>query len=493
VTTTQADAVPPKSLGGRLEDAATTIGSLLRLPRAFWYVNLIFLIDGMAYFGVLTLMDVYLPRDLGLSDWQTSLTMSFFTGLVTLLMIGLGGLVEHLGVRLGITAALFLCLVGRIGYAGASMLGLGLAGAVCIVLTSLLVTAIGEAAIQPVCYAGIKFYTDEKNSSAGYGLIYGLMNLGIFLIGLISPLVRVPIEKVYAARAAGGAEPATIWRFFVDWHISGINAVNWICVAITVLGLLVVLVLFNRRTEAQRLRGADPVPAPVEGLALPWTRRVVLYFSEGPFSNARFLFFVFMTLPVQTLFAVQLFTLPAYVLRAYPQAVQDHMEWVVNWINPGIIVFGAPLIATLTRKASLYRLVLVGSLFSALPSLLLVPGPNTGMLITYLVLFSIGEALWQPRFLEFAAELAPPGKVAQYMGLANVPWVTAKMTTGLYSGYLLGRYCPEPGPGVTLDPHATGIMWLVFSVVAVLTPIGLLLGRRWVMRGSLGAPRPAAA
>ena len=116
------------------------------------------------------------------------------------------------------------------------------------------------------------------------------------------------------------------------------------------------------------------------------------------------------------------------------------MEWIVNWINPGIIFFGVPLITALTRRASVYTLMIVGSAVSALPTFLLAFGPHTPLLIVYLFLFSIGEALWSPRFLQYAAELAR-GQARPIHGLANVPWIMAKSTTGLYSGYFLGRYC----------------------------------------------------
>jgi len=43
------------------------------------------------------------------------------------------------------------------------------------------------------------------------------------------------------------------------------------------------------------------------------------------------------------------------------------------------------------------------------------------------------------------------------MGLANVPWLMAKFTTGFYSGYFLGRFCPETGP------QQTSIMWFVYG------------------------------
>src|SRR5436305_7774937 len=94
----------------------------------------------------------------------------------------------------------------------------------------------------------------------------------------------------------------------------------------------------------------------------------------------------------------------------------------------------------------------------------------------YSVIFSIGEALWSARFMEYASEMAPPGRVAQYMGMAQIPWLLAKGTTGFYSGYVLARFCPE---GVPTEQMHTGTMWFLYGCIAIVTPIGLLLARKW--------------
>jgi hypothetical protein len=41
----------------------------------------------------------------------------------------------------------------------------------------LLLIAIGEGIIQPLAYASVKYYTSERYSSIGYGLIYGVMKI----------------------------------------------------------------------------------------------------------------------------------------------------------------------------------------------------------------------------------------------------------------------------------------------------------------------------
>jgi MFS family permease len=156
------------------------------------------------------------------------------------------------------------------------------------------------------------------------------------------------------------------------------------------------------------------------------------------------------------------------------------MEWLVNWINPLIIFVGVPLATVLTRRFHVYTMMVVGSLVSAAPTFLLCFGPNLKLLIGYFFLFSIGEALWSARFLEYASELAPPGRVAQYMGLAQIPWLLAKGTTGLYSGYLLATFCP---PNTPANQMHTGTLWLIYASIAMTSPIGLWLARNWVQRG----------
>jgi hypothetical protein len=85
--------------------------------------------------------------------------------------------------------------------------------------------------------------------------------------------------------------------------------------------------------------------------------------------------------------------------------------------------------------------------------------------------------MWSSRFLEYVADLAPAGQVGAYMGLAGIPWFLAKSTTGFYSGFMIDRFLPEGGA------QDSGTMWLIYALFACLSPLGLLLGRKWVQRG----------
>ncbi len=462
-----------RSLFGRL---VAPFVELAGSPRGLWYVMGAFVVESTAYFGILTLMTIYFSKDLHWPDYYASITVSVFTMFVTLFMLGVGSFAESFGLRHAITAGLLLSVVGRLVYCLLPGFPAHLVTVNAVV--ALLLVAAGSGILQPTCYSGVKQYTNERTNSMGYAMIYAWMNLGLVFIGALSAWVRPGVQAILdRSDSAAAVNPVLGW--FASFCQSGVQAVNWACFGITGLTLLAFLLLMTRKAESERVR-PDVAEAAPHGPKPPLTARVWSYFSEGPFGNLRFLFFIFMLLPVRTLFAHQWLTMPEYILRSYPQAVGDKMEWLVNWINPLIIFFGVPMVAVLTKRFHVYTMMIVGSLVSAAPTFLLCFGPNLRLLITYFVLFSIGEALWSARFLEYASELAPPGRVAQYMGLAQVPWLLAKGTTGLYSGYLLATYCPVDTPPVQLH---TGTLWLIYGAVAMTSPIGLWLARNWVRRG----------
>lgn len=459
-----------------LEDLGVAWREMCSLPRAAWLLIAAFAVDGMAYFGTLTLMSDYLSSNMGWGDSYAGLGVSLFSMSVTLFMLGAGTVAEGFGLRRAVTVALLIAFGGRLLYS----LAPGLAGVATIaVVAALVITALGEAILQPVVYSGVKQFTAEGQSAMGYSMIYAWMNFGIIGCATISAWIRPAVQAVQDAPASRStANGFIVW--LADLTGSGIQAVNWTFAAITGLACLAFFVAFRASDEGGRAR---PDASSPEVDSRPLTERLSSYFADGPFTNARFMFFIFMLLPVRTLFAHQWLTFPQYILRAYDKDVQDHMEWLVNWINPTIIFIFVPLTAALTRRVHVFHVMIIGSLVSALPTFLLCAGPNLSLLITYFVVFSLGEALWTSRFLEFASELAPPGRVAQYMGLANIPWLLAKGTTGFYSGRMLAEFCPDKVP---VEQLQTGKLWLIYGCIAMLSPLGLWFARHWVMWGPGG-------
>ncbi|MBN9164859.1 MAG: hypothetical protein BGO98_20905 [Myxococcales bacterium 68-20] len=429
--------------------------ALRHAPRALWLIIFAFAFDGMAYFGVLPLMKAFLGQDIGISPAIASVWVSIFTCALTGVMLFVGKPTEgYLGIRKSLILALFLSFGGRVLYSSAPW-----AGGAALLAVSLVIVALGEGILQPVAYAGVKKYTTEKTSSMGFALLYAGLNFGAMLVGPISAHVRTTFDVPYKAGES---------------TLSGFNAVNWVCVGITALTLVVFAIFMTKKVEAQTVSGVAPEK---EAGDRENAKKDAPASGKSPFTDARFLFFIFALLPVRTLFAHQWLTMPEYVLRSYPPEIADRMEWLVGSINPLIIFLGVPTLTALTRRFHVLTMMIVGSLVSAAATFLLVPGPHTGMLIAYFVIFSVGEALWSSRFLEYAADLAPEGRVAQYMGVANLPWFVAKMTTGFYSGVMLEHFVPKDGP------QSTGTLWLIYGVIAMSSPLALIAASKWLRSG----------
>jgi hypothetical protein len=430
--------------------------ALRRAPLAFWLCVFVFTFDGMAYFGVLPLMKSFLKADLGIAPQYASIWVSCFTGALTIAMLTVGGLEKRLGIRKSLILALMLAASGRVLYSSSPFVGgIGLLG------VSLVVVAFGEALVQVMCYAGVKQYTSAENSSMGYALLYAGLNFGAMTMGPISAKVRTTQDIAHEAGS----------------KLSGFNAVNWVCTGATALTLLIFFLLMTKKVEANVARSTTDVAVKdvdkkelAPGDAPPG--------GKSPFKDARFLFFIFALLPVRTLFAHQWLTMPEYVLRSYSKDVADHMEVFVDSMNPLVIFFGVPTIAAITKKYHVLSMMMLGSLVSAAATFLLcIGGANVSLLVAYFVIFSIGEAIWSSRFLEYAAEIAPEGRVAQYMGVANLPWFVAKTTTGFYSGFILEKFVPENG-----DKNGAA-MWLFYGLIAMLSPVSLTLARKWLRAG----------
>jgi MFS family permease len=276
-------------------------------------VNLVNFGDGVAYFGVLALTTLFLERDAGFSTEASTVSVSLFTGAVTVFMaLGGGTVSDRLGVRRALSLALALVLAGRILLVLAPGSGAGVSGAVAL---ALLVYAFGEGVIQPALYAGVKEYTDARTVAVGYAVLYAIMNLGIVAGEALSPLVR--------ERWAAVVEGVRV----EDHPAAGISGAFWFFVAVTAATLAANLLLFTRRVE-QRDRLVHEAPAPVAG-----ARGLVARLRALPIMDLRFQFFIFALLPVRTLFAHVWLTMPHYVVRAFPPEVGARWEWV-NGLNP---------------------------------------------------------------------------------------------------------------------------------------------------------------
>ena len=434
-----------------------------RAPRPLWGNNLQYFLEGFLYFGILNYLVIFCVENIGTNEIHAGWVVTFLAGGITFAQFLMGGLVDRWGTRRGLLLALGLLLIGRVVLASSGTLGLSTEG----VLSPAFLTLLGGIAIilagyglyEPASYSIVRQVTTPKTSAMGFAMLYALMNLGGWLLSFLGP----------ARRAIG------------------IGGLYWVFAGMTLVALLVTAVILNRRTmdsavaEARAARG-ESAPQDVAqqqddtstGPRPPLSKRVLQWLREHPMADPRFAFFIFILIPVQTLFAHQYLTLPLYVKRAYEGTwLGANFEVAVNF-NPLLIFILVPIVAAATRKTNVYKLMVVGTAIMAAPTFLLAFGPSVPMLGAYIVLMTFGEAIWQPRFLQYVAETAPEDRMGAYLGVARLPWFLTKMITGLYAGWFLMHYVPETGE------MNSGAMWFWYGLIAIVTPIGLVLASRWM-------------
>ncbi|BBB33201.1 conserved hypothetical protein [Thermotomaculum hydrothermale] len=476
-TTTEKEATNP------LREIIQPFIDFAKVPKVLWGVNISYLIEGMVYFGILTFMAIYFNDFFGLNDHQADLVVGFFTGGITLAMLFLGGMSDKIGIRKALLFSLIFMLIGRIIFTGVPYEMLFGKGSWVVLyyaaLFGLFLVIIGYGMYQPAAYAAVKEFTDEKTATMGYAVLYAVMNLGGFLPGLISPRIRAWYRDFFIAKlkAAGIAVNP-------DVHY-GMLGVFWFYVISTFLGIVVLLIYVNKKTIAKALeekkqkelaQGKSEEQIEKERQEnKPKKRSLKQYFLEHPLRDVKFAFFIFALIPVQTLFAHNWLTLPQYVDRAFGPTVKANMELFVNF-NPILIFILTPLVAAITAKSDTMKMMILGTFVMALPTFFLAIGPNVYTLFAYIIVMSIGEAMWQPRFLQYAAELAPPGRTGEYMGIAQFPWFLTKIITALYAGWFLMHYCPVEGPKHTEQ------MWFYYGLIAITSPILLFLTRGWLRK-----------
>ncbi len=511
--------------GDALRELGSTLIAFVKAPKALWGINIPYVIEGLVYFGILTILGKYCSENVALSDLHAGWVYSVVTAGITFAMLFLGGVCDKIGVprTLAISFAMFVLGRGLIGLSGSIPLGQGMGSPMFFVMAlGLLMYVVAYGLYQPAAYAGVKRYTNPKTAAMGYAVVYGLMNLGAFFSGFVSPAIR--------------------HRFVDTFPPNGLTAVFWTYTALCVIALVITLAILTRKTDQEAVdrvareaaeladsgeKTETDEAAPVETIGekeKPANLRFVIVSSiaavsigaavasgtgrlavhpflayaaaaacvglavyeflrvrpDHPFRDARFTFFIFILIPVQTLFAHNWLTLPYYLDRAFRgSVVSEYFEFFSN-INPILIFIFAPLVAGLTARANVYTMMIIGTLVMAMPTFLLVIGPYMLPFLTYVLLMSIGEAMWQPRFLQWIAEVAPPGKTGIYMGIGQFPWFLTKFVTGLYSGYFVATYIPKPETGL---PTNTEFMWLIYGVIAMISPVALILARKWMVAG----------
>jgi len=377
--------------------------------------------------------------------------------------------------------------------------------------------AVGHGMFKPVVISTVAKTTTEETGSMGFGIFYMMVNIGGFIGPVIAGIIRGWDWKYVFWASAGWIvvmgitclliyrEPprdaeAESRRSLSDVFSGMIEVVGNARFFLLVAGLLVMLVMGSKWWSFPRVA---VVAGAWLGLNLLWDVFLKATHRDGSaawplqpmrIGEGRYLLFLLLMAGFWTSFNQIFMTLPEYIRdyvdtsdlvaalnnvagwigtdisgwsRALLENGQLKPEYIINLNAFGIICFQV-LIAYLVRRTSPLTSIIAGVAVTVVSFLIYLAGTTGWVVVTAVLVFSVGEMLASPRSKEYAGRIAPPEKVGMYMGYFY--WCVA--LGNLFGGLLSGVTYQHFGPHGVDRP---GAMWVLFAVLAVTTAVALVI------------------
>jgi dipeptide/tripeptide permease len=473
-----------------LEDAPQGMfAQLARLPHAFWMLNVMEMIERLAYYGVRVVIPIYIAQadeihGLHFTQIQKGQIFMLWALVQTGVPVFSGGFADRYGYKKTVAISILIKIAGYLLMA--TQRGFWPFTCGCLVL------ALGTAVFKPGIWGSLLRTVRKDNSSVAWGVFYMLVNVGGFL-----------------------GPPLAHFLYGFSWP-----TVFYGCAVIVSLNLLMLLSYGN--IDAGTAKDTNP-------LEVAWTTLVNLF-------QPRLLVFIlimsgfwlmfmqlFDMLPnfivdwVDTSSIVRALHLPALFTNVTPRGTMIAQEWMINlnsFLIVLLVVWVSHQVARMRRVHSIFIGIAIAS------AGLLMAGFNMagGLCIAGILCFSVGEMLSSPKMNDYLGVIAPEGKKGLYMGYANMPtaigWAFGSTLGGqIYDrmgdkANLALRYLQQHGGApaalertgamVALQ-HSTGMdagqatvllwntyqpfrLWYPFAAIGVASAIGIFFYARWAAR-----------
>jgi dipeptide/tripeptide permease len=464
------------------------VSGLKGSPRELYLLFFTKVTEYSAYGAANMAFVLYLHNDVGLSDIGAGTYIGAWSMGLTALTMVVGAVCDAIGVKRTLLIGCYALLISRIFMPLLSD----------IYLTSIfgfLPLAVGIAITGPVLSVGIKLFTNRAGATLGFGLFYTLMNVGWAIGAWI-------FDEIRGMFGDGGA------TMIAGMEFSTYQVIILVGFFLTIPDIIAIT--FIRRGVEMTENGIKITPIVKQDTSEPLFTRI----SSLVKTSSKDTWDIFKSVFPQRSFHIYLamlgllvfvkltfyhfhYTFPTYGIRVFGEGVKIGSMFGV--LNPLMIVFLVPLIAAMTMKVRSYWMLLIGTFISSGSVFLATIDPSNFAflcdtwfgelifdrwleipvgrrdpfymsLVVFFIFFTIGEAIWSPRLMQFTAEIAPPGREGTYVALSYLPYFAAKFIAAPMSGWLIATYTPDTTEQLT-DHY---MVWVWIGCTAIITPLGML-------------------
>jgi proton-dependent oligopeptide transporter, POT family len=414
-------------------------------PKNFWTVIVMEFFERGSYYGVMSVLSVYLilstdQGGLGFSKEGVGVIKSTITPLLYFLPILAGAIADRFGYR---RVLMFAFTLLSAGYFFTS-----LSTSYSIVFLSLIVMAVGAGFFKPIISGTIARVTDGANSSLGFGIYYWSINLGAFLF----PLFLIPYLKDIS------------WSYIFIMAAIGT-------------GSMLLLNIFVYK-EPPRPQIAKPLSQVFKDIALVlkdyrFVVMVVIY------SGFWILYFQMYDTVLWYLTEHVDMTPVNQVVNNFLRLFMENPTWKfeaehVTVINAAVIIALQLVISALVKNAPALPTMIVGIILGTLGMAILAISSYAWVFIAGLIIFTLGEMTAHPKFISYVGLIAPADKKALYLGYSFLYGVIGSGIGGILGATMYVHFID--------NLNRPGLLWLMFSMIGVLTIIGLLLYNKFLAK-----------
>ncbi len=419
-------------------------GFLSKFPRTFWVANVMELFERAAYYGLNSVLAIYLTDSiadggLGFTEGSVGFLQAIVYAVTYVLPILGGALADRYGYRRMLLVAFTLL---AIGYFVSGQMVIFPA-----VFAALLVMAVGAGLFKPIISGTIARTTNAETSSFGFGVYYWMINLGAF----IAPIL-------------------VTWYKGLGWKWVFIASACYVAAMIPM-----ALLLFR-----------DPM-TPQGGKRIADVARSAL----TVLGDARFMLMIvaysgFWVLYFQN-FGTVLWYLRDFIDTAPVDRVVNGLTGgifnfrldaeYVTVINAGTIILLQFLISRIVKNRPALATMITGMAIGTLGFLALASSTNAWVFVLGIAVFSIGEMTAHPKYYSYVGMVAPQDRKAVYMGYAFLYGVFGSLIGSNLGGFLYERML-KPVVGTPEGPARSHRFWLIFAGLNVVAMIGLWLFSR---------------
>ncbi len=445
-------------------------------PSQFWLVIAFEFFERGSYYGMMSILSVYMTDILGFSKEGVGLIKSVIQPLLYFLPILAGSIADRLGYRK--TLMIAFALLGT-GYFLTSQMTTYSA-----VFISLVIMGLGAGTFKPLISGTIAKLTNERNSTFGFGIFYWSINFGAFLF----PLIIVPALKS------------------IDWKLV-------IIASALGTGLMIIPTYFFFKEPLDKSQ--------LKGTILESIKDVFVKIYQVA-TNWRFILFIFIYSWFWILY-FQMFDSVLWYVKTFVDATQldNFVNSIlpINWkfdvehitvINALTIIILQLFVSKFVERFKAFPTIIAGLIFATTGMAILSISHSLWVLLIGIIIFSFGEMVAHPKYISYLGVIAPEDQKATYMGFGFLYGVFGSAIGGVLGAWLYVGLIDNPminfiktkvpnintnlninelisiatqngiDKAIILEQAHTNQFWLLFAAIGILAIFSLLLYQRFI-------------